>query len=171
MKRFMHGDTRVVMQFDTETSMFHVYSRCQLGKTASQHIQAVTEAAKICIAEYRAFLKKTPTLTVEEDTNAEMFQVLVQHGINKDATTKEGLIKGGDELVKQGYLVSNTLLQDYLDSHPEYKDGDEISLGKIFQSISSHVPIDEQCRIRDLMTYWFGNDYDRSYDTPSRDRF
>ena len=33
----------------------------------------------------------------------------------------------GDDLVEQGYLVENTLLQDYQDANPDY-DGGMISL-------------------------------------------
>ena len=120
----MNGEVVVQTQFNTKTGDLHVFSRFQLGKTAAKHITSVTEAAKLCVTEYKEFLKKNPDLNEEAKVKGAMLKVLTQFGVNENATTKDGLVKAGDELVRQGFLVSNTLLRDYQDGHPDYTDGE-----------------------------------------------
>ena len=78
----------------------------------------------MCISEYKEILRKNPDEKAQEEALATMRQVLTEFGTDADTTTKEGLVNAGDELVKQGFLVSNKLLQDYQDSHPDYTDGE-----------------------------------------------
>ena len=57
------------MQFDTKTGDLHVFSRFQLGRVAAKHIQHVTDAAKLCISEYKEFLakKEDPGLNLQDE--------------------------------------------------------------------------------------------------------
>ena len=72
-----------------------------------------------------------------------MMKILVQHGTSETATTKEGLNKAGNELVKQGMLISNSLFKDMQECHPEYKDG-EILFANLTQWEKSRISVKTQ---------------------------
>ena len=122
VRDFMGGEVMEQIQFNAKTGELHVFSRFQLGAKASRHIKEVTDAAKVCVTEYRNFLKANPDVKAEDTFKEEMLKT-IKGGNEGETITKEELEKVGDSLVKSGALVSNTLFQDFQDSNPEWNEG------------------------------------------------
>ena len=76
-------------------------SRFQLGQEASNHIKHVTIVAKVCVVEYREFLKETDSLQNEEASGLG-FLIAGLKSVADDANmiARDQFVAKGDELVE-----------------------------------------------------------------------
>ena len=119
-KGFRRLNVPVHLQFDTLTHYLEVTTQCRLGSLPTDHVKYVTLASRYCIREYKSFTKKEeifqPCMLAGMD---EFFEKVRAEEKDPFLMNDNDLNNAGDELVESGYLVENTLAQDWADTNPE----------------------------------------------------